>query len=213
MAYLTLEAHPRSVLGKRVKSLRRRGLLPGNVYGHNVPSQALEVDAHAFQLLQRHVTASSLLQLRIDGGEERPVMIHHVQRDFRTGRSTHIEFFQVNMNERVTTNVSLTLTGLSEGVRKNEGVVLLQELDSIEVTSLPGDLPGSIEVPVDRLKEAGDAIYVRDLILDRSRIEVRTNEDDRVASLAARHVRLEEEAVEEPVAGEAVEGAGEDTEA
>lgn len=202
MAHPTIEAHTRSITGKKVKTLRRNGLLPANVYGHNVPSQSLQINANDFLRLQRHLSVSSLIGLKVDGGAERPVVIHRIQRDFQTGRSNHIEFFQVNMNERLTASIPLVLTGLSDAVRKNEGVVLVQSLDSLEVICLPGDLPRSIEVPVDKLLDSGDAVFVRDLAIDRSKIEVRSGEDEMIVSLNASQRQPEEEAA---VAAEAVE--------
>ena len=193
MAHPTIVAHNRSMTGKKVKALRRDGLLPANVYGHNVPSQALQIDANDFLRLQRFLSASSLIGLKIDGGAETQVMIQNIQRDFRTGRSRHIEFFQVNMLERLTASIPLVVVGFSEDIRKNDSVVLLQELTSLEVTCLPGDLPASIEVPGDKLLEAGDAVYVRDLAIDRTKIEVHSGEDEMIVSLAASKSRPEEE--------------------
>jgi large subunit ribosomal protein L25 len=209
MSRLMLEARPRSVTGKKVKKLRHQGLLPANVYGHNVPSQALEIDAHAFTLLQRHLSASSIIDLKVDGAVK-PVMIHRIQRDYRSGHSNHVELFAVNMLERLTASVPLVVVGTPESVRRNEGVVLLQDLDTLEVYCLPGDLPTSIEVSVENLLEPGDAVYVRDLKIDRSTIEVRTHEDERVAGLAAAQIRPEEEAEQPAVTEEATaEGEGE----
>jgi len=205
--YLTLEAHDRSVTGKKVKALRRKGLLPANVYGHNVPSRAIQLDAVRFSRLQPHITRSSLISLQVEGGAEHLVMIHRVQKDVLTGKPEHVEFFQVNLAERLTATVPLILTGLSEDVQRNQGLVLLHSLGSIEVLCLPGDLPESIEVPSDKLVEAGDAIYVRDLPIDRTKIEVRTDEDKMVASLAASQIVPEEEAP--AAAGEAATTQGE----
>jgi large subunit ribosomal protein L25 len=137
-------------------------------------------------------------------------MIHRIQRDYRSGHSNHVELFAVNMLERLTASVPLVVVGTPESVRRNEGVVLLQDLDTLEVYCLPGDLPTSIEVSVENLLEPGDAVYVRDLKIDRSTIEVRTHEDERVAGLAAAQIRPEEEAEQPAVTEEATaEGEGE----
>ena len=134
MAQLTIEARPREVTGKKVKVLRRKGVLPANVYGHNVPSQPLELDAHTFSLLQRRLSPSSIVDLVVDGGRPRPVMIHRTQRSVRTGLPTHVEFFQINPREKLTATVALVLSGESELARREANVIVLQEMDSIEVT-------------------------------------------------------------------------------
>lgn len=209
MAYHTIEAHNRSVTGKHVKALRRSGLLPANVYGHNVPSKALQIDAATFSRLETRLSANSLVDLKVEGGTELLVMINHIQHDALTGRAKHIEFFQVNLLERLTATVPLVITGISEAVEKNESLVLLHELEALEVSCLPGDLPLSIKVACGGLAEAGDTIFVRDLAIDRTKIEVRSNEDARIVSLAASHAAPLEETVSaaEPAASAATEGA------
>ena len=133
MTTLELRARPRTVVGKRVKNLRRKGIIPANVYGHNVSSQPLELNAHDFALLQRHLSPSSLIDLVVEGSAPHQVMIHRTQRNVRTGLPIHVELFQVNPHERLSASVPLVLVGESEVVRRGEGVVLLQEQDSIEV--------------------------------------------------------------------------------
>jgi len=170
-----------------------------------VPSQALQVDAHTFGLLQRRLSASTLIQLKIDGGTETTVMINRLQRDFRTGQLTHLELFQVNMSERLTASVPLVIVDVPEIVRRGDGLVLLQELDTLQVSCLPGDLPASIEVSAQHLQEAGDCIYVRDLVLDRAKIEVRVGEDEPVARLSASQMRAEDVAADAASAAAAAE--------
>jgi large subunit ribosomal protein L25 len=212
MSHLTLEARPRTITGKKVKVLRRQGLLPANIYGHNIESQAVEVDAHDFTLLQRHLSASSIIDLTV-AGTARAVMIHRTQRDFATGKPNHIEFFQINMLERLTASVPLVLVGHSDALRRNAGVVLIQDMNTVEVTCLPGDLPTAIEVSVENLTNVGEAIHVRDLNIDRSKLEIRASDDDRVAGLSASQMHAAEEeagAVEAPEAAAAGEAAADE---
>lgn len=202
--HTTVHARPRSVLGKKVKDLRRKGILPANVYGHNRPSQALELDAHSYNLLQRHLAPNAIVDLVVDGTPARPAMIHRTQRDVRTGLPLHVEFFQVNPREKLTATVPLILVGESEGVKRG-GLVLLQEINNLEVTSLLSDLPTAIEVHIDVLQQAGDAVLVRDLPIDREKIEIKAHPDDRVVSLTAPQIYEEPEtaaATAEPAAAE-----------
>jgi large subunit ribosomal protein L25 len=213
MAHQKLEAAPRTIVGKKVKVLRRQGLLPANVYGHNVPSQPLQLDAHEFTLLQRHLSSSSIIDLTVDGSSPRPVMIHRTQRDFKSGRPNHIEFFQINMSERLTASVPLVLVGESEAIRRGDGIIMLQEMDTIDITCLPADLPGSIEVSISDLKEPGDVVRVRDLKVNRAKIEIRAHEDDRVVGIAAAQMRAEDLAADAAAAEEAAQESAEATQA
>lgn len=207
MAQPTVQARPRSVVGKRVKTLRRKGILPANIYGHNRQSQALELDAHTFNLLQRHLSANAIVDLVIDGERPRPAMIQRTQRDVRTGLPIHVEFFQINPRERLHASVPLVLTGETEAVKRGEAV-LLQEMTALEVTCLLSDLPHAIAVPLDQLAHPGDAIHVRDLQFDRTRVEAKAGPDDLVASLTA--PRIYEEPVTPAVAAEEVPPAAEE---
>jgi large subunit ribosomal protein L25 len=208
----SIEAQARTVVGKKVKSLRRTGVLPANLYGHGIQSQSLQLDAHRFSLLQRHVSASALIDLSVDGAT-RPVMIHRVQRDVRTGMPTHVEFFQVNPKERLTATVPLVLIGEPDLVRRGEAV-LLHDVTSVEVTCLPDDLPALIEVPTAALAAVGDSIHAGDLAYDRAKITLKTPAEERIASLVAPQIYVEEEApVTEAAPETAEEAAGEEAEA
>ena len=67
MNRVELTVAQRSVLGKKVKALRRRGITPANIYGHRIDSQAVEVDSvtlvHTLKVLERN----AILSLRIEG--------------------------------------------------------------------------------------------------------------------------------------------------
>jgi large subunit ribosomal protein L25 len=92
MAQVSLLARPREASGKAVKSLRRAGVLPANLYGPSIPSQPLALDAHAFALAERQLVAGSAVDLTIEGSGTQTVAIQHIQRSPRTGLPTHVEF-------------------------------------------------------------------------------------------------------------------------
>lgn len=212
MAQHTIHARPRTVIGKQVKTLRRRGVLPANVYGHNRPSEALELDAHQFSLLQRHLAPNAIVDLAIEGERTQPAMIQRTQRDVRTGRAMHVEFFQINPREQITAHVPLVLTGASDAVERGEAV-LLQEMTSMELHGLLGDLPTAIEVPTSGLTQPGDVIHVRDLAFDRAKLTTKHQDDEIVLSLSAPQAQAEPEPstqAEERTTGETV-AAGEAT--
>jgi large subunit ribosomal protein L25 len=92
MDHAILQARRRDVIGKAVKALRRAGTLPANLYGPNIPSQPLELDAHAFTLAERHLATGSMVDLAIEGVGSQTVAIQRIQRNPRTGLPTHVEF-------------------------------------------------------------------------------------------------------------------------
>ncbi|HVC79263.1 MAG TPA: hypothetical protein VNL35_02025 [Chloroflexota bacterium] len=92
MAQIVIQARKREVTGRKVKNLRKTGVLPANFFGSHVPSQALELDAHAFGLLQRSLSSTMVVSLEIEGEAPRQVTIHHTQYSVRNGAPTHVEF-------------------------------------------------------------------------------------------------------------------------
>ena len=84
-----LAAERRTVTGKAVARLRKKARLPGVVYGHGTESEPVTIDAHEFELLRRHAGASTLVDLKVDGGKARPVLVNASRSTRSTaGRST-----------------------------------------------------------------------------------------------------------------------------
>lgn len=188
---VVLEASTRTVVGKRVKRLRRVGRLPATVYGHNIPSESIEVDARAFRHV--HVTAgdNQLVDLVLDGRRPRPVLIHATQVDPRRNTAMHVEFYQANLREKLTARIPIRLVGEAPAVR--HGLMVLSTLDAVDLECLPTDLPAHIEVDISHLEEVGASIHVRDLPLDRDKCELKTDADEVVVHVVAPQVRPEEE--------------------
>ncbi len=67
MDRIALQAQPRTVLGKKVRFLRRQGVIPVNVFGHAVESEALQVDALALQKAMSRAGTTALIDLRVEG--------------------------------------------------------------------------------------------------------------------------------------------------
>ena len=217
MKHANLTAEPRTVLGKKVARLRRAGKLPANIYGRNVPSTAITLDTHDFELLYRHLLPTTVIDLRVDG-QMRPVLLAKADVNPRTSRLVHIEFKQVNLREKVQASVRVVGVGRSELMARGEAI-LLQSLDAVEVSALPDDLPPNVEVDLAALIDFNAAIHVGDLPLDHSKIDLLTPRDELVFKLAPpqrREEELEAEAVEaqlaEERAAEQAEGAAEEAE-
>ncbi|MEK7122866.1 MAG: 50S ribosomal protein L25, partial [Patescibacteria group bacterium] len=103
----SLKAQLRAVLGKKVLSLREKGLVPAVVYGPGGESQALSCALGEFEKIYRSAGESSLIQLSLDNGEPVNVLIHDVQMNPVTHKATHVDFYRVNMAEKLTTHIPL----------------------------------------------------------------------------------------------------------
>src|SRR5947209_4574338 len=157
-----LKAQKRDVFGHRVGRLRRAGILPATVYGHNVQPQSIQVDAHEMRLAMRQAGLTQLLDLVIEGEPARPVLIRQTGFDAKRNALLHVEFFQANLREKLTTHVPLHFVG--ESAADKEGGILLHVMDHIDIESLPQDVPeGGIEVDLSQLVEINSQILVSDL--------------------------------------------------
>jgi large subunit ribosomal protein L25 len=209
-----LQAAHRDVTGKAVGRLRREGKLPAVVFGRGLESENLEVDAHEFELLRRHSTGNTLIDLKLDGTTPRPVLVHGVQVHPVTQRPLHVDLFVVRMTEELVVDVPLQANGVAPAIDVLNGV-LLHALDRVRIRALPDHLPESISYSVESLVDFDAAIHVRDLPIP-SDVTLLNDPDELVAKVERPRVEVEEvpEAAEEGAEGEVTtaEGTGAATE-
>lgn len=184
MDRIPLNAQEREVLGKKVKKLRREGKLPGHVFGKKVEGENVLVNEKDFLQVLSQAGETGLIDLKIGAEKVRPVLIRQLQHDPLTGQILNIDFYQVNLSEKVTVPVPLVLVGEEpESVHMGETVVL-QNLSELQVEALPGDLVEKIEVNIETLKQVDDAITVGDLNYDREKLTVLAEPEEVVVKLA-----------------------------
>ena len=205
-AEIVLQTESRSVLGKKVKRLRRAGLVPGNVYGRGQESQAIQADLTEIQRVFGAVDRNAVVAMSIDGASETiPVVLRDVQRHPVTRNLLHLDFYQVDLTRPIHSEARLTLIGDSEAV--SMGGTVVQSLESLMLEALPTDMPSVIEVDISVLEDFGHSVLVRDLTLPEGVIAL-TDEAVAVATALAPRVTEEEEEAEELAAEEALlEGA------
>lgn len=184
MDKINLKADDRTVMGKKVKLLRKQGIIPGHVFGNTKEVEHVQVNAKDFIAVLKQAGETGLISLRIGEDKVRPVLIRETDFDPRTGNLTHIGFFQVNLKEKVTVPVPIVLVGEEpESVKMGEHIVL-QNLSEVQVEALPGDLIENIEVNIEVLKNVDDAITVDQLNYNRELITVLAEGDEVVVKLA-----------------------------
>lgn len=156
-----LKAEERKILGKKIKTLRREGILPGNVYGKGLSSVALQVKLADFEKVHKEVGDTGLIELDLNG-KTHPVLVKNLQMNFRSHTPLHADFYQVNMKEKVKAMVPLLIVGEAKAVAEKVGI-LLQPLSDVEIEALPDHLAENIEVNVEHLAAIDDQIKVGDL--------------------------------------------------
>jgi large subunit ribosomal protein L25 len=191
---LILMAEPREVHGKKVKALRREGLIPGVVYGPVVDGTvSVSVNSREFNKFFMTNGHSTIFTIKWDGGSQ-PVLIREVQRDPVRQDILHIDFFAPNMTVTLRQNVAVQLIHAADV----QGGMLQQALNEIEVEALPANLPSEIQVDVSHLTEIGNTIHVSEIPAIEN-VTFVTDETSVIASIVAEAVQ------EEPAEGEEAE--------
>ncbi len=203
----TLSAQKRDLVGRKVKTLRAKGEIPGTVYGKDVKSTTVSVSADTFMKVYSEAGETGLVELSV-AGDLRPVLIHTVQKDPVKGAILHIEFYQVNLKQKVKTNVPLEFIGDAPAVVQKTGV-LLTLIDEVEVEALPTDLPEKLSVDVSKLAEVNQEVKVSDITVP-SGVTVLTAQDQsvvRVGSLISKEAEAQAAAEAAAAAAAAAESA------
>ena len=193
MPETVLQISPRAVKGKATKRLRKAGIIPANIYGHKEASQAVQVEALAFEALRRAHRTKNVLSLRTPGSKGgQTALIRHVQRDPRSDKILHIDFFRVSLTERITMKVPLRFVGEAPAV-KNENGVLLHLLDALEVECTARDIVDYFEVDISPLTEIDAMLHAEDVRLPAN-FTLITDPKEGIAKVAATRAEIAEEA-------------------
>lgn len=206
MDELVLKAEKRDVLGKKTRFLRRRGITPAHVIGHNLESRSIQCDTVELQKIIAHAGATRLITLKIAGDKSsHSVFVKEVQQDPLQKELFHVDFYQVRKDEKMQVVVPVVLNGESPAL-KFSGRFLTHGLTEVTIDCLPENVPPQIDVDISILEEVDQAIFVKDLPLDPG-IHVHADPDQLVVKISEAFVKTEEEEAAAEAA-EAAEAAG-----
>ena len=197
MEKVVLKATPRTATGRQVKALRRSGLLPAVIYGHNVDPISISLEGREAGRVLGRLSSSSLITIDLDG-KEYPSLVREKQLNYIKRNLIHVDFMVVSLTEKIHAKVGIVLTGNSPAV-KDFNAMLINGLSELEVEAFPQDLPANISVDIGTLINIGDGIHVRDIILS-DKVQVLDTPDEMIVLATA----PAKEEVEEVVTPEAV---------
>ncbi|MEX0617245.1 MAG: 50S ribosomal protein L25 [Candidatus Woykebacteria bacterium] len=205
MEKTVLKAEVRKILGKKVKRIRKEGTLPANLFGKGIKSKSLQVTEKDFREVFKQVGETGVVTVKVEG-EDYPALIHNIQLQPKTDAILHADFHKVNLKEKITTHVPVSLEGESPAEKTGVGL-LLQTISEVEVESLPADIPHEIKVDVSKLEEVGQSIHVKDLKVAKDKVEIKN--DPEATVITVQTAEMKEEPVEETPAPEEVEATAE----
>ena len=199
---VVLKATIRKEIGKQVENLRDKNIIPAVLYGHKTENKNLAIKYSDFEKAYNKAGESELIDLVIDNEEPIKILIHDIARHITSNQFLHADLYQVNMKEKVRTEVELNFIGEAPAV-KELGGILLKALDHIEIECLPANLISHIDIDLSTLKTFDDIIRVKDLSVPET-IEVLTEPETTIATVNEQ-TQTEEPEIEETKEAE-VEG-------
>src|SRR3989344_1562079 len=130
---ITLIVKPRSVFGKKLKSFRKTGNIPGNIYGQDFKSQSVRVMFKDFTKVYKIAKETGVVYLDLDK-KEIPVLIKNIQRQPVNDSILHVDFGKIDLKQKIQTEVPVLVIGQSEAVNLKGGV-LLKQSETLRLTA------------------------------------------------------------------------------
>ncbi|MCE2462503.1 MAG: 50S ribosomal protein L25 [Dehalococcoidia bacterium] len=160
---LTLELQPRNTFGKKVKSLRRAGVIPVHLYGPGIDPLSLQCESRTLIRVLAQAGGSTAISITVEG-DEHLAFVREVQWDPIRGALFHVDFLRADATQPVSAEVSLVLIGDSPGAREVNGTVV-QQLRSLTIEALPLDMPQDLSVDLSSLTQPDGIIRAGDVPL------------------------------------------------
>ena len=215
MDVATVKLDPRTVTGKKVRQLRRQGVIPVHLYGADIQPSNLQVDGRTLNRLLPQVGTNIPVSVELQEQEmENICFVREVQRHPVTEEVIHVDFLRVDVTKTVSAEVPLTLTGASPAVSQMAGT-LLQNIQTLSIEALPMDMPAEIPVDISVLIDFDTTLLVGDVEVPDN-VTVLNDPEDAIVRVAPPRLEVETfegEEDEEGVAAEGEEAEGEAEEA
>ncbi len=187
------------------RRLRHAALIPAVIYGGKSDPQSIQLAHEKTWVASQHEWFyASILTLEVDGKSEQ-VLLRDMQRHPYRQQIMHLDFQRVSANEAIRVNVPFHfINGDESPAGKAADVALTHEMNDVEVTCLPKDLPENIEIDLATM-EVGDTIHLSAIKFPNG-VEptAKIDEDHDPVVAMARYVKEE---VEEEIVAEGEDGA------
>jgi len=177
--------------GRSSRILRKNGIIPANFYYKG--EENINLSVIELELLKSLRSGHRIFEVNLKGSTQY-VMLKEIQYHPVTDDIVHIDLMRIRRDEKMTISVPLVLEGIAEGVK--EGGVMMQNLNVIEISCLPADVPEQLAIDVSDL-ELNTSLNVEDLEVSEE-LEVLTSDELTIVSCQLPKEEVEEEPEEEP---------------
>lgn len=203
MNQFSLQASIRTTLGKKVRALRRKGIMPIHVYGLDGAPLSLQANSESVRQVLDGAGRTSPVSIVIDGEEAQITLVRDVSQHYVSGAIQHVDFIRVDPDKPIEAPVPIRLTGEAPGTRGGVGVVT-QGIYHVLIAAKPFEVPQQLIVDVSPLTDTSVSIKVDDLDYPPGATPT-TAGGTRVAWIQIPRA-LEEEEEEEAIEDAALEG-------
>ncbi|HVO41827.1 MAG TPA: 50S ribosomal protein L25, partial [Aggregatilineales bacterium] len=196
----TLEAQSRTVVGKQVKALRRQELVPGVIYGAGQDPVNISCPRRPLEIVLQKASGTHVIAVSV-GDTLHNAIVREVQRDKIKRTILHVDFLRVDLTKKIKAVVPLVFVGEP---KLAADLLLDHLLQSVEIESLPTDIPDHIDVNIANLAKSGDQITVGDLTSIEN-VQILSDSHDVIARIEMQAAEPVEEEVVEVVEGATAE--------
>lgn len=162
---ITLTLEPRNIIGKKVRNLRRLGVVPVHLYGPGIESLSLQSQGPELVRVLTQAGGNTPISITVEGESvEHLAFAREIQWDPVRGTLVHVDFLRAEATQRMSAEVPVVLEGESPAARTIFGTVV-QQLRSVTVEALPMDMPRDIILDLSVMTEPDSVIRVGDITL------------------------------------------------
>lgn len=188
---MKLELTKRDVVGKKVETLRKQGLVPVICYGNREKSMSYSIDTKALKT----ALASDKVVFETSGGlPDKQVIVQDVDYHPISGEPVHVDLLFVDTTHEVESEVSIQIEGEAPAVKTHVGQILTT-LDKITIRALPQHIPSQLVVDISQLTEVGARLLVSDIVLPEN-VTLVTNPSEIIVSIVEESKEEEQETKE-----------------
>ncbi len=190
MLSLNIEKRDNSV---SLANLRSKGVMPAVFYGKKEVSTPVSVKLADFIKVWKKAGESTVVSLKVAGGDEVEALIHDIDFNPVTDVPRHADFYVFEKGHKIEVDIPIAFTGIAPAV-KDLGGTLVKVMRELKIEAMPKDLPHEIVVDVSSLVTFENQILVKDIVLPAG-VSLVDGAEEVVALVTPAKEEVEEEVV------------------
>lgn len=190
---MKIKAEKREIKGRKVKQLREKGLVPGEIYGGGFDNIHISISANNLMKVYNEAGGNTVIDLEIDK-ESYPTLITNIQIDPISDIPLSVDFYKFKEGQKIETEVPINFIG--ESPLEKEGYILVKVMRELKIESTPADLPSEVEVDMSEIKSEDDMVHAKDIKLPKG-VEILDSPDTAIVTIEEKREEIEEEPEEE----------------